>query len=544
MNNILKKLIVMAVFAAFLITGNAQVPVAVSIPFSSEQPNQQPDSNYLYWKEKSEDYHLSNNLFGEAECLQQMGQLLYQLGNYSGAIEKLLAAHKIYAALNNKEAQAKNGNILGTVYYYNQQAPKALEQFREALAIFSSTKNHTGLANTYGAIGHLYEKNKLFDSAFHFQQVALNHALLGKDLNSQAKIYEHIGSILEDQARFDSARYYFEQSLTLYKQTGNLISRIEVINNLGDVYQKSGDYVKGLAFAREAMQLALENKAIYQLQTAYRDMGQNFAFMKRHDSAYIYLEKSRSLVQQIYTMESSRQIALQETIYGTEKQHREIERLNAGKKINRVLIVLGSILIVLLCLLGAVTISRQRLKIRNQKSINERNDEIYHTQKGLMESELKRQQLQEENLQQQLDLKSTELSSHILHLIQKNQVMEDIKQGLSEIINDDKRDQKKQVRQLLQKINFSFSQDSYWDEFRLIFDQVHPSFFTNLTQQYSSLGAADLRLLSLIKMNLTSADMATLLAITPDSLRVNRYRIKKKLQLAQGESLSTFIQAI
>ncbi len=537
-------IILFVICVAITKTHIAQLPVAVSVADNNRQLYHKPDSNYLYLKQKGENYHRNNNFLGEAGCLQQMGQLLYQLGNYAQAVEKLLSAHKIYVSLNNKELLATNMNLLGTVYYYNKQAPKALELFKEALAIFSLIKNETGLANTYGAIGYIYEKKKLYDSAYYFQQIALSHALLGNDGNSQAKIFENIGSILEDEAKYESAKYYFEQSLKLYQQTGNVFSSIEVINNLGDIYQKSGDYAKGLSYTREAMLLAQKNTALYQLQSAYKDMGRNFALTKKYDSAYFYLEKCRALVQKIYTTETGQQIALQEIIYETDKQYIEIERLQAAREANLLLTIFAGILILLVCLLGVVIISRQRLKIKNEKAINESNDQVYNTQKGLMESELKRQQMLEENLQQQLEVKSTEMSSHILHLIQKSQVMEELKNGLTEIIRDDKRDQKKQLRQLVQKINFSFTQDSYWEEFRVIFNQVHQSFFTNLTLQFPTLSAADLRLLSLIKMNLNSTDIATMLGITQDSLRVNRYRLKKKLQLGQGGSLSNFIQAI
>jgi DNA-binding CsgD family transcriptional regulator len=45
-------------------------------------------------------------------------------------------------------------------------------------------------------------------------------------------------------------------------------------------------------------------------------------------------------------------------------------------------------------------------------------------------------------------------------------------------------------------------------------------------------------------MNLESGDIATLLGISQDSLRVIRYRLRKKFNLQQGESLTAFIQSL
>jgi DNA-binding CsgD family transcriptional regulator len=119
-----------------------------------------------------------------------------------------------------------------------------------------------------------------------------------------------------------------------------------------------------------------------------------------------------------------------------------------------------------------------------------------------------------------------------------------VRSGLLELLKDDKRDQKKALRQLLQKITISFSQDNYWEDFRLIFDKVHPTLLSGLQQQFPSLTQNEMRLLALVKMNISSADTAKLLGITTDSLRVVRYRVKKKLQLTPEESLSAFIQSL
>jgi hypothetical protein len=54
----------------------------------------------------------------------------------------------------------------------------------------------------------------------------------------------------------------------------------------------------------------------------------------------------------------------------------------------------------------------------------------------------------------------------------------------------------------------------------------------------------DLRLVALIKMNLTSTDMATFLGVSQDSLRVMRHRLRKKLNLPQGDNLSAYIQSV
>lgn len=81
-------------------------------------------------------------------------------------------------------------------------------------------------------------------------------------------------------------------------------------------------------------------------------------------------------------------------------------------------------------------------------------------------------------------------------------------------------------------------------QFRETFEQLHQPFFDNLKRHCEELSSNDLRMLSLIKLNMASKDMATLLGISQDSLRVSRYRLKKKLNLGQDESLTGFVQGL
>jgi hypothetical protein len=129
-------------------------------------------------------------------------------------------------------------------------------------------------------------------------------------------------------------------------------------------------------------------------------------------------------------------------------------------------------------------------------------------------------------------------------VIQKNQLLEGLRDRLSFLVKEEKRDQKKQMQQLIQQINQNFNHDQYWDEFRETFGQVHQQFFDSLKRHSEELTSNDLRLLSLIRLNLASGDISTLLGISPDSLRVSRYRLKKKLNLGADESLTNFVHSV
>jgi tetratricopeptide (TPR) repeat protein len=503
-----------------------------------------PDSAFHLLKTNLEQAIKKGDWRTEGNCHLQMGEILFHFGQYSPAFEQLLAAENIFRVQNAEVNLAKTLSALGKTYFYNQQPEASYKAFDESFSLFKKRNDIHGMALTLAEIGRLHEKMERYDSAENYQRRALLLEAENEDPNTLAQIYENIGSIMEDQRRYDSAGWYYRLSDLLYEKTGNSIARIEVINNQGDILRKTGRVFESLDYTRRALQLSLLLQEKYQTNSAYRDLAKCFQLLNQYDSGYFYLELSRDLLTELYFGENSKQIAIMQVLSDTERKNTAIIRLTTERRLNITLAIASISVLLLLSLLAAVTISRQRLKIKNERAIREKAREVYQSQKDLMELEIRNKNLEETQLKKELETKTNALSSQLLHLIQKNELLEGLKADLSDLLKEESRTPKKQLRQLLNKINLSFSQDQYWDAFRLVFDQVHQSFFEKLLLICPELSATELRMLSLLKMNLNSTEMATLLGITPDSLRVTRYRVKKKLQLDTGESLTSFIQAM
>ena len=537
-------LLILSVLQSGVVLAQSDKLTRLQLPDQDDYEQIRPDSTFLALKDAYNRAVEKKDPLAAARCLVQMGQICFHLGHFPQALDYHLQASDIFRKEGASQQLAGNLNDIGILYYYNKQPELSRRQYEEALAIFHQLNNKTGVALTYGKIGHLYEKQQRYDSAFLYQRRALVTYLSADDKPGMSKIYENIGSIYEDLGRYDSASYYFNRALDLNMQGGEKIARIEILNNLGDVCRKTGRYAEALVQTRRALLLALELHEQRQLSGAYRDLGKAHHLAGANDSAFYYLELSRQYLLETYSEENSKQVALLQTVYDIEKKNNEIERLQNARKTNRIITAAIIIVILLLVAMGVLIISRQRLKLRNEQILRMQHRQIFETEKELMEAALQNKQLQEGKLKEELEVRSRELTTHTLHLIQKNQLLEELRIRLDEMVKDDKRDQKKQLKQLLNQINHSFNHDQYWVDFRNIFEQVHQAFFDNLKKYCDSLTANDLRLVALLKMNMESNDIATLLGISQDSLRVVRYRLRKKLNLQQGESLTAFIQSL
>ena len=508
----------------------------------------------------------------QAALLKEMGTLCFHLGHYAQAMEYYLNARKLLEAGGDQALLAALYNELGTLYYYNKNTDKVKPSHDKALQLYTRSQDVRGIAGTYGALGHFYEKQQQYDSAFYYQRRALQQYRMVADAAGVADIYEHLGSIHEDLGRYDSALHYFNFALEQSRTLSPGLQIIKIYNNLGDVYRKTGQYGPALDHTRKALEIALSLNEPYEISSAYRDLSRAYNLMGRNDSAFHYAEIARTALLQVYSMENSRQMSFFQTMYEVEKKNTTIGRLEQKRSMNRIIAVTACIMLVLLMILIFFILSRQKLRRKASQAHAEQERRVLEARSRMLEAELKSRSLEEEalktrlqneqleqeklaielrnaaleelQLKQQLETGTRALSTHALHVIQKNQLLDDLKTNLELMVKDDKRDHKKQMREVIQRINQSFNNDEHWEDFRSSFEQVHNSFFENLKQANPNLSAADLRLISLLKMNLNSQEIATMLGISLDSLRVSRYRLRKKLNIEQGSNLSSFLQSI
>jgi DNA-binding NarL/FixJ family response regulator len=73
--------------------------------------------------------------------------------------------------------------------------------------------------------------------------------------------------------------------------------------------------------------------------------------------------------------------------------------------------------------------------------------------------------------------------------------------------------------------------DDEWDKFKLHFEQVHPSFFTDLRSAHPTLTKHELRLYAYFHINMSTKEIAALLNIAPASVRQAKARLNKKMSM-------------
>ncbi len=137
-----------------------------------------------------------------------------------------------------------------------------------------------------------------------------------------------------------------------------------------------------------------------------------------------------------------------------------------------------------------------------------------------------------ELLQERLDMNQRELASTTLYMVQKNELLADLK---SQLLKLNKRYPNagqqglKGIESILQSNQYL---DADWMKFKVHFEQVHPHFFENLLAKHPSLTKHEVRLYAYFHINLSTKEIAALLNIDPASVRRAKTRLYKKMAVS------------
>lgn len=155
----------------------------------------------------------------------------------------------------------------------------------------------------------------------------------------------------------------------------------------------------------------------------------------------------------------------------------------------------------------------------------------------LKELEYKQQQMHFENqqLQQDVDSKSRELAISTMSLIKKNEFLNSIKTELNT------KGSESNIKSVINIIDKNINNTDDWKFFQEAFNNADKDFLKKLKSEHSTLTPNDLKLCAYLRLNLSSKEIAPLLNISPRSVEVKRYRLRKKMNLSHETSLANYI---
>ena len=197
---------------------------------------------------------------------------------------------------------------------------------------------------------------------------------------------------------------------------------------------------------------------------------------------------------------------------------------------NEIIIVYAILLIVLSFVVH--TLYKRHYTKQKKKLMDKKQQEFSMTQ---LENEKEIMKLKNEKLQNEIDSKTRELSASTMSIIKKNELLNTIKNELG-VVKDES-----EIKPVIKIINKNLSNTSDWEMFQEAFNNADSDFLKKVKIAHPNLTPNDLRLCAYLRLNLSSKEIAPLLNISPRSVEIKRYRLRKKMELEHEKSLVEYI---
>lgn len=461
------------------------------------------ETNGLYYEivegdyEKASSYYFKgidicekNKLSYSKSIYHSLGVMFHTSDNYEKAEQYYNISYLEAIKTNDLVLQKKCLINLGSINSSQQNFEKAEQLMLKSLKI--NLKNEFNYS-TYANLGNLKIRQKKYNEAIPFLIKATEQhpGNVDSEENLMYLIDAKVG--LKD---FTDIKAVIERAIIYLNQTTVLRAKSNMAMSLSNYYKQTGDFKTALKY-----------------HTAFLGMYEKIK------------EKQRNQI--VYDLEIKYQTEKREQELTNLKKEQDI--LNAKQRFNilfayAIIATLG----ILFLFFWFRNIKRNTL-YKQELEIKEQENEI--TQLKLVSEEAKNKHY------------VNELNQFMQLMKSKNNQIKELQHKL-ENLPQDKELEAEFKAQIHQLYTTTILTDEDWKTFRVVFDQVYPKFIHNLSQEYPSTSSGDLRIGSMLKLNLSNYEISSIFGISPESVQKNKYRFRKKLDFITDEDLQDFINKL
>jgi len=436
--------------------------------------------------------------------------------NYEKAFEWLLRLDKLLAQMkpNSFPYTAEHLNFIGGCYYHFKDFQNALVYFESSSKIKKSKFNYNAILNSQNSLGICYQK-----------------------LDQLAQAEKYFLTIIEDTSKYQSPVWKGIASGNLgynYYLQGNYEKAIPLFNTdienalnikdyglaagsaipLADIYLKQQKLLASQQKIEEAKRYIQQSNQTDRFVKLYPVMSKWYAANNEPKISMAYLDSAIAANKAYNEKYSSLKLVRANQKVEAKDRELEIERLKGESQLKisqRNFII---ILIVVLLLISIVSYwFRNKYLLQKQKV----------------------KELALENTKKVLNNAKAQLKNLTLKVRKDNNLILELKK-------DRKSEANQQLLSQLKSKNI-FTQDD-WVQYQVLLREVYPEFHRELLASHSTLSQAEIRCLCLEKLKLTNNEMALVLGVSANTIRVTKHRIRKKLKVENQKEMDVFIQKL
>ena len=488
-----------------------------------------------------------NSLVTYIHIMNQIGFVYNCMGLPDLAMNYYSKALDFSQENNCKEEEAILCNNIASILQAQKKYSESDSLFKKAIVINEEFKNPQKLFVNYNNLSVNYAKRENYTKALEYAFLAMHQLDAVNDSDIVILIQRNIGSIYLKQKETRLALQILKQVEKYqikHHQEYYLAGTYQIMHN---IYKAMDRKELAIEYLKKALALSEEHNNIMDKTTLLIELSDCYAKEKQYHTAFAMLKQSTVLKDSIYKIDEEKRTKSLSTAYNEERALQEkliqIENVH-DVTMQKIYIITACVIIILLLIAGWINYRLSKTKKKTKKT-------LYHyvqQKRGQMErQEEKIISLLNEQEKLKLELEQNE-RKQIYYSLQdtKNkefiaQLTDRLKQLLLDM-NPKEIQVKKQIRDIISQLNLLDSSNVLQD-FRDSFESIHHHFYENLNEKYPNLTMKEMRLCALLRLGLSTKEIADITFKEVRSVESARNRLRKKLQIDQTEDLQKFLMS-
>lgn len=418
--------------------------------------------------------------------------------------------------------------LLSTIYGRQGKFNEVIRLSHEALPGFPKQDSSGYRGLIFGSLAKAYAKLDQPDSSTYYYLKALDEQLLSRNFVYLPVAYCNVADLELKNGNSQKSKELYSRAYTISDSTDNKQAEVTALLGFGRWNRSFGTTDSAAIFYLQAKQIAssLKDKSYY-----LKTLEELLALKKEQKDfkqSLLYQEEISAVRDSIFSYDTQKLAKSLEVQFNVAEKDRKLTLLQKEKDIallSNYSLVASIVFIVLFAL----------VIIFFQRRTNLRDKALIQTKGELVAALEEQKRMREQYLQNEIEFKESQLSSLALQMMQKNNLLQELREKL------DENEKVKEDQGFKKIINKGLNQDKDWTDFNSSFESLNKNFYTRLKELYPDISQNDLKLCALIKLNLSIKEMAGILNISPDSVKTARYRLRKKLELNSEDNLTDFI---
>lgn len=443
-------------------------------------------------------------------------------GNYLEAAQWLVMALDL---LKNQQYGIEVAMIqinLCNIYRQLKMYDKALKLGKEA---FDYLKDSDAEQLKLMAVNQVASTYKLMDSlnlAIHWNKTYIDLARTSGIEVEIARAYMNLGNALSRSGRYEEAVTYLDSSLLISRKMNLGFGVLLYHLNKGSNFIR----MKRPLEALNEMNKVAELKSDYYNPLVEADFHDNlfniYEIMNQPSKALYHYKNSQTIRDSLDQGQATHFLLEWERLIEKERASKEIAELNLAVSRSRFqnIILLGTFIT-----LGALSFLWFQGRSRQEREKTRRAEE------------------EQERLAADIDLKNRELTSKAVLYASMTELITEVVRKLKRLSYRVNRDAEDEITQIVRDLETRIPGEE-WKEFETRFNQVHEDFHDKLLRLCTDLSPVELKVCSLLRLNMSTKEIALLTNRSQSTIINTRSQIRKKLNLAQEENLTSYLLSI